>query len=344
MPLPRINVNKNWLLLGLAVVLGIGAMFLSNSVIKRRMGELEAESKRGQSMVTVVVANRDLDKGETITADDLAARPVPAEWVHSTAVKPDEVDQYVMQRLSTPIKRGEVLLQSHLDGKGSNVFSANLKKGWRALTFEVDTVNSISGMMRPGDHIDLIYTGKTGEQTEEQTLPLLSDVNVLATGQSITKTDDATGKERTFSTVTLEVSPLDADRIIVAKSGGRVTAVLRHPDDVAANATRPLVASNLLGSRGSSGDVQYIIGGGGGPQRVQQGEMARLRAAYAKDSSPGTAASANGSGVAPVTRRTADATGDATSASSDTASNGPAGDGLRLAAAPATGRQARAAH
>lgn len=336
MPLPRINVNKNWLLLGLAVVLGVGAMILSNSVIKARMGELEAESKRGQNMVTVVVANRDLEKGETITADDLAARPVPAEWVHSTAVKPNEVDQYTMQRLSTPIRRGEVLLQSHLEGKGSNVFSANLKKGWRALTFEVDTVNSISGMLRPGDHIDLIYTGKAGNQTEEQTLPLLSGVTVLATGQSITKTDDATGKERTFSTVTLEVSPLDADRIIVAKTGGRVTAVLRHPDDAVANSTRPLVASNLLGGiDGRSSNVQYIIGGGGGLAQMllQQTDAARS----------GRAGGA-GSGVLPTTGKAGTALGDATpTPSADLLESPPPvrDDGLRLAAAPDSGGTVR---
>ncbi len=273
MQLPRIN--KNWLLLGLATLLGIGAMILSNALIKRRLGEIEADAKRGEEMVRVVVANRDLDKGEAIRSDDLAVRPVPREWVHSTAVKPEAIDQYEMQRLSTPLKRGEVLLQSHMEGKGSSVFSANLKKGWRALTFEVDTVNSISGLLRPGDRIDLIFTGKSPNQTEEQTLPLLSGVTVLATGQTVTKTDDKSGQERTFSTVTLEVSPLDADRVIVAKAGGRVTAVLRHPDDVEANGTRPLVTANLLGAMGNGeSTVEYIIGGGGGVARPVQGPVA----------------------------------------------------------------------
>jgi pilus assembly protein CpaB len=329
MQLPRIN--KNWLLLGLAVLLGIGAMILSNSVIQRRMGELEADSKRGQDMVRVVVANRDLEKGDTVTADDLAVRPVPREWVHSTAVKPGEIDQYEMQRLSTPIRRGEVLLQSHLEGKGSNVFSANLKKGWRALTFEVDTVNSISGMMRPGDHIDLIYTGKAGNQTEDQTLPLLSDVTVLATGQTVTKTDDATGKERTFSTITLQVSPLDADRVIVAKVGGRVTAVLRHPDDVARNSTRPLVAASLLGGvDGNATTVQYIIGGGGGLAQLLTGQVAGTHGA-----------GGSGSGVAPTTGKAATAIGDAAPSSQEAA---PVAGGLRVAAAPDDGGPARASH
>jgi pilus assembly protein CpaB len=195
-------------------------------------------------------------------------------------------------------------------------------------------------MLRPGDHIDLIYTGKGANQTEDQTLPLLSGVTVLATGQTVTKTDDATGKDRTFSTVTLEVSPLDADRVIVAKAGGRVTAVLRHPDDLATNSTRPLVAANLLGGIGGNGNtVQYIIGGGGGLAQLLQGQVANTRGA-----------GGNGSGVAPTAGKAATAMSDAAPSSQDAdmaatpAGQAPAADRLRVAAAPDTSGLARASH
>ena len=86
----------------------------------------------------------------------------------------------------------------------------------------MSSVNSISGMLRPGDRIDLIYSNK-GSQGQDLTMPLLSNVTVLATDQSVSKRDES-GKERSFSTITLEVSPLDADRIIVAKASGQLTA------------------------------------------------------------------------------------------------------------------------
>lgn len=270
------KINTNWLLFLLAVVLGIGAVYLSNSLLKNRMAELEAEAKRGKEMVSVVVARRDLQRGDAITSDAVAVRQVPKEYVHHSAVTPDQFSGYENQRLASPIKRGEALLSSHAEGNGAGVFSAMLRKGARALTFEVDSVNSISGMLRPGDRIDLIYSARAADASggPEVTVPLMSNVSVLATDQTLTKRDDGTGKMRSFSTITLEVSPLDADRIIVAKSSGRLTAVLRHPDDDTPNGTVMLTASHLMGNVSGKGQdarfVEYIVGGGsGGPAQVQ---------------------------------------------------------------------------
>lgn len=284
MALSKPKFNSNWMLLGLAVALGIGAVVLSNQLIQRRMAELEDEAKKGQETVGVVVAKRDLARGEPISPDAMAVRQVPREFVHDSAVRPDQFAGLERQRLAVPLKRGEILLPLHSEGNGNQVFSATLKKGWRALTFEVDAVNSISGMLRPGDRIDLIYTARGATSQEgDVTAPLLSNVAVLATDQVVTKRDAETGKERSFSTVTLEVLPFDADRIIVAKEAGRLTAVLRHPEDELPNSTRPISAASLTsGSTGrtSTGPViEYIVGGANrGPAEVQV-QLARLAAA-----------------------------------------------------------------
>jgi pilus assembly protein CpaB len=272
-----VKLNKNWILLGVAIVLGLGAMALSNRVIHTRMAELEADAKRGQETVRVVVAARDLQRGDAVSSESVAVRRVPKEYVHHTAIRPEQFDNVDRQRLAVPLRRGEVLLEAHTEGKGASVFSATLKKGLRALTFEVDAVNSISGMLRPGDRIDLIYAARsiTGNAGQEFVLPLMSDVEVLATGQSVSKDRDNDKRDRTYSTVTLEVSPFDANRIILAKSGGRLTAVLRNPDDRDRNATAPLSVASLLGQQTSDSIdqaegrlVQYIIGGSGSAEKV----------------------------------------------------------------------------
>lgn len=274
MPLNRPKINVNWLLFLLAIALGVGAVYLSNSLLKNRMAEIEAEAKRGKQMIEVVVARKDLQRGDAITGDAVAIRAVPKEYVHHSAITPEQFAQVENQRLAGPLKRGETVLTAHTEGAGAGVFSAMLRKGSRALTFEVDAVNSISGMLRPGDRIDLIYSARVDANSggPEITKPLMSNVTVLATDQNLTKRDDGTGKSRSFSTITLEVSPLDADRIIVAKSSGRLTAVLRHPDDDKPNTTSHLTAANLMG-KDTSGDgnlVEYIVGGGtGGPAKVQ---------------------------------------------------------------------------
>ena len=79
MALQRPKINTNWLLLGVAIALGIGAVVLSNHLIQRRMAQLEEEAHKGQQTVNVVVAKRDMARGEPITADAMAVREVPAE-------------------------------------------------------------------------------------------------------------------------------------------------------------------------------------------------------------------------------------------------------------------------
>ncbi|WP_374430278.1 Flp pilus assembly protein CpaB [Ideonella dechloratans] len=281
MAIPRFKLNTNWLLLGVAIALGGGAVYLSNTLIRDKMAQLEADAKRGQQTVEVVVAKRDLAPGDTISSDVMAVRQVPREYVPETAVLPDGFGSVERQRLAAPIRRGEMLLTLHTEGNGTLVFSSTLKKGLRALTFEVDAVNSISGMLRPGDFIDLIYSAKGPLSGDgDVTVPLLSQVQVLATDQSVTKHDDGTGTERSFTTVTLQVSPLDADRIIAAKAAGQLTAVLRHPDDGQPNTTRPMTAAGLLSGVAAAPTghtIEYIAGGSSAePAEVHQARTAQI--------------------------------------------------------------------
>ena len=93
-----IKLNKNWILLGVAVALGLGAMALSNRVIQTRIAELEADAKRGQETVRVVVAARDLQRGDAVTSETVAVRRVPKEYVHHTAIRPEQFDNVSQQR------------------------------------------------------------------------------------------------------------------------------------------------------------------------------------------------------------------------------------------------------
>lgn len=265
------NINKNWLLLGGAVALGSAAVFLSNKAIHNRMAELEAESAKGKEMVTVVVPIKDLEKGTPLSPDVVAARQVPRQYAHAAAITPGEFDSYINQRISAPIKRGESLLTSHIDGMGDRVFSTLLTKGMRALTFEVDSVSSISGMLKPGDKVDLIFRAKSDDPGVDSDVifPLLSNITVLATGQTLTKKTEE-GVDQTFSNVTMEVSAIDADRILLARSAGTLTAVLRHPDDQSPNNAPRLSMSDLMSGAAKKKDrtIEFILGGGGTPGGV----------------------------------------------------------------------------
>jgi pilus assembly protein CpaB len=252
------QTNRNWLTLGGALLLGGIALVLSHKLLRDRMAQIDAEARAAHQMVKVVVASRDVARGEPIGADRFSIREVPAEYVHAAAVRPDQFGQYVGQRLGAPLKRGEPLLDLHLESTVA-VFSSTLAPGNRALTTEVDEVNSISGLLRPSDHIDLIVTAHRNGSAVETTFPLMSDVEVLATGQ-VTRKRDANSQPRTYTTITLSVSPKDAERIVVAKNSGKLTAVLRSPDDKRPNATPALSIDEVM-PQVRRASVQYIVGG-----------------------------------------------------------------------------------
>lgn len=239
--------NRNLLLLVCALALGGAAAYLAKSYINTEIEQQKASLDAKKKMVDVVVPKRDLPRGARVTSQDLAVRPVPAEYVHANAVTNANYQVAEGQRLSYDAEQGKPLLWAHLESGKIPTFSGRVPDGMRALTFPVDQINSISGFLQPGDKVDLLLTYKPVK--DEITAPLLEQVLVLATGSRtvIDKTLDGKEVQRNYNTVTVQVSPDDAQRIVLAQETGKLTAVLRHPEDLNAMNKRPMTVARLLG-------------------------------------------------------------------------------------------------
>jgi pilus assembly protein CpaB len=263
--LSGLPLSRNWLTLVGALAMGSIAVFLSHKWLHDYKAKIDAQEQTKYEMVQVVVAKRDLERGAPIVVDNFSLRQIPYPYVHASAVRPDQFDQYVGQRLAVGLKHGEPLLEAHLEST-STVFSSTLPVGQVALTTEVDEVNSISGMLRPSDHIDLILTAHPSQGSgADTTFPLLSNVEVLATGQ-VTRKRDGTNEPHMYTTITMALTPEDADRVVIAKNSGKLAAVLRNPDDNRPNSTVAMGIDELLPKTKARNShvVQYIIGGSGG--------------------------------------------------------------------------------
>jgi pilus assembly protein CpaB len=270
-----ISINKNWLLLAGAIALGGLAFFLSNKAIQDRILQIELAAKEGKKFRRVVVPIKDLKPGDVIDENVVAAREVPEEFVNSAAVTPEQFAAISGQALTVGVKRGEPVLTTFTATRGGDLFSGILKKGRRALTFEVDEISSISGMLRAGDKIDLLLTakppvsgGSTVSNEKDFTFPMLSNVEVLATGQALKNSGEEGEKSRAYTHITLDLTPEEASKITAAKSGGKITAVLRNPTDIGPNLSRPItiddvVASLAVPDANGTRTIPYIIGGGG---------------------------------------------------------------------------------
>jgi pilus assembly protein CpaB len=151
-------------------------------------------------------------------------------------------------------------------------------------------VKSFSGLLAPGDMIDLLYSIESparggGQRPLISVRPILQQVVVLATGTTTRKQKirDERGVEqevdREFATVTLHVAPDEAQRIILAERTGTLTAMLRNPNDQAVLADTAITSDSLIltaKARAARKDrppgrtIEMIIGNGSGTPRYSR--------------------------------------------------------------------------
>lgn len=292
--LPRnFKPNKTWIVLGVAVGIGLLAALAARSYLSSQMAAMEARTKGNP--VNVIVAKRELKKGEKLSSDNVAVRMIPGDYAHSNAVNPNDFDRLDGQALAYPVKPGEMILWSLMEGKKTPPFSTRIAAGHRAITVPVDEVNSMSGMLEPGDMIDLLVT--VDQKGKKVTFPLLQSVQVMATGQR-SADDPRSGERRQYSTVTLDTTLEQAQNVIVAHESGKITALLRNPEDkqIFGNIGADLAA--LLGLKGDSKtlalegerEVPVLYGGRGGklpPEGLNLGQYTRPAAAVTAEATPG---------------------------------------------------------
>ncbi len=273
----KLKFNKSLAVPVIALVVGTAAALLANRYIKSTIADAIPRQVVGAT-VDAVVAKASLMKGTKLDNANLAVRKVPAEWMHSNAVTPSQFSQVKGLELVLPAKEGELLLWSQIEGKKAPTFSARLVEGRRALTVSVDEISSISGMVSPGDTIDLVASTRGGSNRPVM-VPVLQAVHVLATGTRVEQApSESGGTSRSFTTVTLDVTPQEARRIMAAREVGRITALLRAPGD-RQNTMPGLIDARFelgldAGLAKQDGSTVPVLAGGGDPRRFSVGGAA----------------------------------------------------------------------
>ena len=219
------------LMLGGAAAAGTAAAYFANDYIEQTVAQHRADLDAQYAPVKVIVAARDLRPGTPLSSQSVAVREVPGAFLHSEAIRAERWGELSGRVLARPLQSGEPVLTAHVAQEPAAGFSAQLEPGMRALTFPVDEESSISGMLAPGDRIDLFFTTTNGN--EATTLPLLSNVQVIATGmRTVTNENHPELRDQhQYRTVTVTVTPRDAAKITLAQDAGRITTTLRQPED-----------------------------------------------------------------------------------------------------------------
>lgn len=245
-----------------AIVFGLVAAFLTRSWIDGKEAEYE---KRRQDLlgkaarVRAVVVARALPSGTVLQIEDLAQANVLELAVRGRPViTPDDVGRAVGRRLEQSVEKGAPLFWSDIEGgtSGYRGLAYDIRPGMRAASIAVSGANAVSGMVRPNDTVDVLGTfvfdaSDAPDSSDLVTLTMLQNVTVLATGTETAKTIDPMERGSSgYSTVTLEVTPREAELLVFAQQmRGRLSLTLRSPTDVEYEKELPRIDFKAVESR-----------------------------------------------------------------------------------------------
>jgi pilus assembly protein CpaB len=219
--------HKNWLLMLVSLVFGSIAAFSINQHLVSKTREIELKSQVPH--VKRVVAARDLPRLTILKIDDLASHDFPSAWITQDAISLGQAELLIGKQLNVDLKSGQLLHWAITTDKTSVALSARLPMGKRAITIPVDQINSLSGLLSPGDLIDLYVSFE--HQAKRVTSLLITGIEVLATGRDLNSSESGHSiSDGYFATVTLATSPEDAVKLVAARQTGTITAVLSQAD------------------------------------------------------------------------------------------------------------------
>jgi len=84
----------------------------------------------------------------------------------------------------------------------------------------------VAGFLQPGNRVDVVTAYREGQQTRSETV--IQNVKVLAVDQTASTDKD---KPVVVRAVTLEVTPEDAEKLVLAEQRGAIQLALRNPLD-----------------------------------------------------------------------------------------------------------------
>lgn len=213
---------RSKLVLLLALVMGIITTFL----FFKYMQQFNAEKVSTTHTVSVVVAKEEIQNNEKITADKLEVVNIPEKNVLPENIKTTE--QAVGKTATSMIAKGEPILTHRLvSEKEETIYvSRKVREDYRAVSVGANFNQSVSNLMEPEDEVDVIYSKGNKLQGTVVSVILLEKARVLAVGRKILTPDDKKEPYAEYSSVTLELKPQDALKLVNASEQGNIHFIL----------------------------------------------------------------------------------------------------------------------
>ncbi len=235
----------------LVLLAGVGLAGFAVMMAKQQFDAYQTQLAQAQSSqpesvptVEVFVANKELNYGDALTPEDLRAVkwPVNAIPEGSFAALKDifpennNSPRYVLRI----IEKDEAIMASKISLPGEDAgLNSRIERGMRAFAIKVDVASGVSGFLRPGDRVDVYWTGRVNGNFENNlngdiTKLIEANVRLIAVDQS---SNDMNSGASIARTVTVSVRPDQVAALAQAQSTGRLAlSLVGTKDDTVAEA------------------------------------------------------------------------------------------------------------
>ena len=251
------------LVFGLVLVLGMAlagfAVYMAKDRINAYQAELAGErAARAQIVPTVdvFVSTRTLRYGERLFPKDVRVVRWPENAIPEGAFQMKEAlfsegeQDANLRTVIRAMEKDEAILAIKVTGPGEDAgVSSRLAKGMRAFAIKVDVASGVSGFLRPGDKVDVYWTGQNYDPNgdnrgAELTKLIETNIKLLAVDQ---KADEDRNNPSIARTVTVEATPLQVAGLAQAQATGRLALSLVGAEDTDQIADVEVDARILLG-------------------------------------------------------------------------------------------------
>jgi pilus assembly protein CpaB len=221
--------NRLKIALVVAVFFGLIAAYGIYNFLSQKQKETDSLKASNQD---IVVAAQDIPPG-TILNDEalkkgmIKTTPWPRSSIPTGAFSSPQ--QVIGKVNRVKILANEPILESRLAGEGAGL-TVRLEAGKRALALRVDEIVGVSGFIVPDDRVDVILTTTPAGTAQDAKISkiVLQNKRVLSVAQS---TEQKDGKPQLARSITLEVTPEEAEKLSLASSEGQIVLALRGLGD-----------------------------------------------------------------------------------------------------------------
>lgn len=239
------------------LLLGLGiagfAVYMAQNYINGYETALAQQKKETPSIELVegFIVSRAMNYGERLEPKDLlrvqwpkAAMP---EGMFKTVEEIFPANDDRRRVMLRSMAKGELLIASKVTKPGQHAgITSRLSEGQRAFTIKVDATSGVSGFLRPGDRVDVLWTGTPGGNRSRGEITKLIDanVNIIAIDQS-TNEEEETGQ--VARTVTVSGTLQQVAALELAQQTGRLSLTLVGATDTTTSAAIEIDRQQLLG-------------------------------------------------------------------------------------------------